>query len=817
MRPTLLLRLAVLSLLGACTSGAEVEPTELDVSCTGKCDGVDSIRSLYQDARDLDLSDLAARGTDLASGELADALSGDFLDVELDEPVAFGSAALAAEESAVEDLEALTSGLLTRFGEGELSTEVNETRLRHLASSGDDVFVESGFSLRASLDHGFNIGADGFEDASVRVGLGSVGISGRVINATERGAATSPEAILDGVRSARGFVIPQEVEDLRSMKPGEAFALSGEGVFGLNLGAGVPIVVAAAGPLTYNLVVSGALRAQIEGLMDVQLVRLEGDSVVVDIGTEGARVRSAQLAINDGWGVSGLVSSTVELAGQTVDLGRLLDRALKKRLDDRLNLLGAEFERTSRRSRLSVTRVRFDLGAPGIEDALAQALRGDARMAQALADRAGSGVILDYDISRSGLSTVSHAGVELFGMRFFNSTFRSEGGVVVSTPGGAQELLFDTLQRESGWLFESHGHGRVALSGLRFDGSEFVESEVNLFVQVMEGDRYMQRDTLLDHLDSLISAVGGPEALAAIEGPGNDLQRLVEDTCAGGGAFDPCREEVLTNGQVVALRAEGLAALESATSGLTPSVRTLLREAGTLRLAAQATVEPAAALVGPPTGIVLDYRLDDRSVERIFAEQEGADLRAALLQILETLRVDREDSESDIANDRDDLADDEAETLDAMAELFEAHSEIYQSLTATEHAEIQGLGIIGGRALAIELEGGPIDYDNATARSIVQARSENVRDAFDGLLELARDFRRVRQEHVLGYALLAMLPAGSVDARMSVEMDLSNRAAQDYDHYRAAGQASFDAYGQGDLVELIGGGVFDVEALIEIN
>ncbi|MFT5357641.1 MAG: hypothetical protein ACI9KE_004878, partial [Polyangiales bacterium] len=120
-------------------------------------------------------------------------------------------------------------------------------------------------------------------------------------------------------------------------------------------------------------------------------------------------------------------------------------------------------------------------------------------------------------------------------------------------------------------------------------------------------------------------------------------------------------------------------------------------------------------------------------------------------------------------------------------------------------------------ALAIELEGGPIDYDNATARSIVQARSENVRDAFDGLLELARDFRRVRQEHVLGYALLAMLPAGSVDARMSVEMDLSNRAAQDYDHYRAAGQASFDAYGQGDLVELIGGGVFDVEALIEIN
>ena len=530
MRTTLLLRFSVLCILGACAGGPDAELRELDVACSGKCDGVDSIRSLYRDARDLDLSDLAARGTSLASAELGDALSGDFLNVELDEPVAFGTAALAAEEDLVEDLEELTSGLLTRFGEGELSTEVNETRLRHLQSSGDDVFVESGFALGASLEHGFNIDADGFEDASVRVGLGSVNVAGRVISATSRDAGTSPSAILDAVRSARGFVIPQEVEELRSMKPGEAFALSGEGVFGLNLGAGVPIVIAASGPLTYNLVVSGALRAQIEGLMDVQLVRLEGDSVVVDIGTEGSRVRSAELAVNDGWGVSGLVASEVELAGQNVDLGRLLDRALRKRLDERLNLLAAEFERTTRRSRLSMTRVRFDLNVPGIEDALAQALRGDARLAQALAGREGSGIVLDYDISRSGLSTVSHAGLELFGMHFFNTTLRSEGSAVVATPGGAQELLFDTLQRESGWLFESHGHGRIALSGLRFDGSEFAESEVNLFVQVMEGDRFMQRDTLLDHLDSLISASAGRDALSAIEGPGNELQRLVQDT-----------------------------------------------------------------------------------------------------------------------------------------------------------------------------------------------------------------------------------------------------------------------------------------------
>lgn len=804
-----------LSLALACAGDSSTPLDELGVTCTGKCDGLDSIKSLYRDIRELDLTDLGARGTNLATDALNDALSTSFVDVTLDAPQAFGLTETAAANELVEDLDTLTIGLLERFGEGELSTEVNEVRRAHLAASGDEVFVESGFTIGASLDHGFSIDADGIEDATVRLGLGSGSLSGRVIAAAQRDPGTNAEAVLMGVRSARGFVAPRDVAELRAMKPGEAFALSGEGTFGLNLGAGVPIVIANAGPATYSLVVSGALRAQIAGQLDVQMVRLDGDEVVVDVGTERSSIRSARLAINDGWGVSGIVQSEVNLAGQSLDLGRLLDRALRSRLDDRLDLVSAEFERTGQSSRMSITRIRFALDAsdPMLEDAISQALRGDVRLAQAMALQDSPGVKVEYDLSRSGLSSVSHAGLELFGMRFFNRTVTEEGAVSIQTPGGAQELLFDSLHRESGWLFETHGHGRIALSGLRFDvDGRPAESEVNLFVQVLEGDDFMQRDTLLDHLDSLIYAIGGSRALEAIEGPANELQRYVETNCT----VMACRETILADAEVVRLRAEAASALDNATTMLPPELREVLRAAANLKIASQATVEPAASLVGPPTGIVLDYRMDDGGVEALLGAEDGEALREAVIGVLGTARIDREDSVADIEADRADLSRDDTRALDAMVATFDAYADSYQRMSAVENAEILGLGVIGGQALAIELDG-PVDYDSVTARSVVQARSEVVRDAFDALLEDARGLDGIRREHALGYALLSMLPTRNVDVRIEVDMDLSDRLAQDYDHYRAAGQAGFDAYGHGPGAALIGGGVFDVDELISLD
>lgn len=811
---------AVLAMAGCAAD--TTEPSDLGVTCTGKCDGLDSIKSLYRDVRELDLTDLSARGTNLATDELNDVLGTSFVGVELLEPAVFGDAALAENEELVEDIDALSTGLLAQFGEGELSADVNAVRARHLSSSGDDVFVESGFRISGGLDHGFSIDGDGIaEDVSVRLGLGSGAIEGRVIHATERDPGTGPEAVLEGVRAARGFVVPRSLEDVRDMRPGEAMALSAEGSFGINAGAGVPIVVADPGAITYSLVLSAALRAQIEGQMDVQLVRLEGDEVVVDVGAERGAVRSARLALRDGWGVQGLVESNVELGGFDVDLGRLLDRALRSQLNRRINLVSAELERTGRASRISVVRLRFSLDAntPELEDALTQALRGDVRLAQALSSQGADGVRVDYDLLRSGLSASSHAGLELFGMRFFNTTLREEGQVRIQTPGGAQELMFDTLHREGGWFFESHGHGRVALAGIRIDEARAVtRSEVNLFVEVLEGDEFMQRDTLLDQLDSLIVALAGSSALAAIEEHGNALQRHVETTCNPSPAFDPCREDVLMSTEVMGFRADGRAALEAATSDLEPSLQRVVLAAGDLRLASQATVEPAASFVGPSTSIVLDYRLDDASLERILVDTRGDDFRNALLAVLAATRVDREDTPVEIDETREGLGARNQDALDSMVTMFTEGADTYERMLAVERARIDGLGAIGGSAVAVDVpvEGSAVDYDAATARTVVQARSQAVRDLFDELLEEADRLNNVRPEIALGFALLAMQRADAADVRMNLDMDLSDGFAQDYTHYRSAGQMGFDVHGRGSAGQLIGGGVFDVDALIDV-
>ena len=60
--------------------------------------------------------------------------------------------------------------------------------------------------------------------------------------------------------------------------------------------------------------------------------------------------------------------------------------------------------------RISVARLRFHLDGDspvgGRAEALAQALKGDLRLAQALAARGDSGVVAEFDLVRSGASAI---------------------------------------------------------------------------------------------------------------------------------------------------------------------------------------------------------------------------------------------------------------------------------------------------------------------------------------------------------------------------------------------------------------------------
>lgn len=817
---TMILILAGVTGCVAPSTPVEGEET-LAVSCEGKCDGLSEIRSLYRDVRGVDLGDLASLGGRIASDELEDALEVGGLGLRVDAPVAYGLSEDIEDRrtESLRDLDELVSGLAHRFGEQELTTQVNDVRRRHLQTSDDVVFVEAAFGLRGDLGWGHDVGGLA-DDGWARVGLGGGEVQARVIQAYPSEPLGHGQAMLASARATRGFVLPRDAADVRAMKPGEAFALRGEGSFGLNVGAGVPVFVSDAA-VSYQLVVSGALRAMLEGTLDVQLARLEGDTVVVDVGTERATVRSARIALEDGWGVSGLVEAHVDLGGLSVDLGRILERALEKQLERKLNLVEAELSRTSRRSRISLARFRFDLGAGGehVEEALAQALRGDVRLAQALAARGEPGVREELDVLRSGLATTSRAGIDLLGMSFFTETFRAEGSIDVQTPGGAQSLLFDTYGNERGSFFSRHGFSRVSLAGVSVSSDGVVDGETNLFVQTVEGDEWMQRDKLLDHLDAILRGVAGEDAFISLETPGNELERFVRASCRSE-AFNPCYTEILSSATVVALRRDGLAAFEAALpADLTPDLASLALELAELRLTAQATFEPHASLVGPDTSIFVDMRLGDAALAHVFQRATATDMRAALQAHYANVRVDRRQTPADAASDRARALGDEQETLEVLVALFEAAQARYQRVSAIEQSTVQGLGRVGatGIEVVVPVRDGAVDLDAVAARSLAESRMQIARAFYDDLRDEARELRGVHPEAVAGYALLSVTPASLLDLRVDIDMKLGDNWGQSFRHYREAGYRGVDLYGRGGDAAILGGGVFDIDALLRVD
>jgi hypothetical protein len=543
------------------------------------------------------------------------------------------------------------------------------------------------------------------------------------------------------------------------------------------------------------------------------------------------------LALNDGWGVHGLLKSHVEVAGFNLDIGRLVDKALQDLLNKKLSLVSASLEHTNQLSRISVARFRIDLaaataGSP-VEKALAQALRADIRLAQALANRYEPGIETEFELTRSGVSTTSYAGIDLLGMSFFRKVVEGEGSIVVQTPGGTRTILFESLHKSEGWFFSSHGYTRVGLSGMVFDAEnpDGSQGEANLILQVVEGDEKMERDKLLDHLDGVILGAAGEKALAAVEEHANALERFVEKTCPNSQAFDPCRDTVLDNPKVIDLRAKAKSALDAQTENLEAPLRDLVRAAGKMRIIAQATYEPKAGFTGPPTSVVLDYRVDNGALGEVLTNHSRAEFEKALTAYLVAADNDRFETDvytsagepNDSSAARAELIASLAGTVKGAGDLFENHSTRYKDLLEAEALVLPNhreLGEMGPIALEIRF---PVDhgnvprYEEAVARSLAQARAETVTKLVDGLIKTLDGAADKHGEQATAYSLLALTPAKRIDLRLDVDLDVSDSWEQAYSHYRKAGYASFDSYARGSKAAPIDGGLFDINALIAVQ
>lgn len=793
------------------------------------------LRDLYEDGSNLDLQDLLSVTSGFATDELNDALElTEFASIKLEETELYTLSENAQDDVTLNDLDELVSGLLHTYGEKELTTEVNVARRNHLLNSDDVVYAESAFEVRVGAhDWGHTTSGfdDALEDAWARIGFdASKALEARVITAYDSEWDAHWRNPLQAVKGLRGYVIPRSVNDLRKLKPGESYALRGTGRLGVNLGVGVPMMVAAIDAFTYNLVVSGGLRTLLEGVVDVQVVKLDGDRLAVDVGIEKSNVKSANIALRDAWGVSGLVESHVSIGGIDVDLGRLVEKALQKQLNKKLNLIEASYEKTNRKSRLSVARFRVDLSTAtpdsDVEKALAQLLHADLRLAQALSNRGDQGIEQEFELSRSGVSSTSYAGIDLLGMSFFRKVQEGEGSVTIQTPGGARSILFESLHKESGWFFSSHGYTRVGMSGMVFDADnpQGAQGEANLILQILEGDDYMQRDKLLDHLDGVILGVGGPAAMTAIELPANALERYVENACPNSQAFDPCRSQVLSSSGVQQLKAEGMNRLRDAVGHLDVSLQDLVMKAGEMRLIAQSAYEPKASLVGPPTSVVVDYRLDDSALFNLFNARQG-DIEGALMRYLKVAQIDRIDSADDISEERDEVEDDYAELAVEVGKRWAKQAKRYRKLlkseaiTLPQHPE---LGEMGSSAIEVRYvidSDNRVKYEETVSGSIAQARSQVAIKLVDKLIDIVDEGGKGlgNPEQIVGFTLLGMSTQQSVDLRIDVDMDMDNNWAQSFEHYREAGYTSFDLYGRGASVAPIDGGLFDLDALIKVD
>lgn len=812
--------LALLSFLAACGGDEESAPPPSETY------DVHSLRDLYDDGSKLDLNDLLGQTAAFATGSLNDALgSSDFAGISIAPTELYALSAEAEQDLTLKNLDTLVTGLAAKFGEKELTTTVNALRRDHLANSDDDVYADSAFRVAGGL-HDWGMSSGGFGSGTARVGFdANAELEARIVRAYEREGTALAQAPLAALKAARGFIVPRSVDELKSLRPGETTALRGKGVLGLNLGVGVPVLAADPGSLSYRIVFSVGVRTRLEGTLDVQVVRLGGDQLLVDVGVERASSKGWEVALRDGWGVSGLIEKTVTLAGKTVDLGKVADKAFAKQLNDKLSLVDASVSATERKSRLSVSRVRFDLSKATkdspVEKAIAQALRADVRLAQALGNRGEPGVEVEFELSRSGVSSTSYAGIDLFGMSFFRKQAESEGSVVVDTPAGAQSILFESLHKDSGWFFSSHGFGRTVLSGLLFDPDApgVAEGEANLVVQVVEGDDFMERDKLIDHLDGVIRSIGGDAALAAIADPGDRLELYVKNKCASQSATT-CGRSALTDPQVVSLRAEGASKLAQAVSGLQEPLRAVVTRAGELRLTAQATFEPAAALVGPPTGVVLDYRIDDASLAALLGKdaKNVADQAIAHLVAANVRRQETGSARTDRVNG---LKRDGEKLREGLVAAFDARKEEYATIHELERAKLEGhpeLGELGPRAVAVELplKDGKPDYEKAALRSLTHRRAQVAARLFDDLVGVGGESGDYG-EQVAAYALLSLLPRENLDVRLQVLMDLDDSAAQDFSHYRDAGYANLDVYGRGSASSPIDGGIFAIDQLVDVD
>ncbi|MFO0667919.1 MAG: hypothetical protein U0174_28465 [Polyangiaceae bacterium] len=810
------------------------------------------LKAYWADAKKLDLSDL----TRVAAGYATDGLNSSLrlgpVSATFDAPTVFAAQAepstILPGNAKVKGIDQIVSGLAADFGERELGTQVNAIRLRHLQAGDDKYFVESAFTLRGGLAGGWNFTAGMPNGVGVNLGL-NVGadVSSRIIVASTKDnvvkVLTTP---LAAAADIRGFVLPRSIDDVQKMRPGEMFALRGAGHLGANLGLGVPVLFQTSG--VYNIVASVGVSAVIAGQIDVQLVRLEGDEVVVDVGIENGKALSLSAGISDSFGIKGICDDgisclrPVEVAGQKVDITQMVANAIDREVNKYLTFsISASAGRSS--SRVSVSRLRFHLDRGNraeVSRALEHALRFDVRLAQAMYNRdlgnPTPAVVAEFDAVRASTTSTRNFGFELFGMNMYHrAVVDKEGTFTVQTPEGVKTVLFDSVSKHSGFFQMDHGFTRIGVGAQTLDARNPLNfrSEANLFLQTAVSDKRMGNDLIIDNIDATLLAIVGSKGIEAIDPFGNRLQQAVWEHCRVQADDDfqtesldeQCNKDLLDDPYIKSLHDIGMSKLEPFLVGFPADYQALARKAAEARLILQSVgIHNLDLANGPSVSFTVDARFDDTALG-ILTNQSKEQYRHALREYLTAVYADR--MKIGISMDKSAVR---AEVdrkwgtrMDEMATIFADTSAAYRRVAAAENkipAALAGKAFSGsplGVRFSVDHEQ-QRSYERAEMVSTSQERALAAARLFDALRDRAGKINApLYTEHTTTFPLLSLVPRENLQVGVDFRTDTRSNFWNDHSRFQKAGLVSFGAAAKGSKVSTISAGMFDLDAILAGN
>ena len=813
-----------LALMSACVEEAS-PPAMLDQGdCPqGKCDRVsDNVQELYSDMKRLNLDDLVSLGAGLATDELNGVLSQiPYIDLKLSETAVFGSQPrVLFGETMIDDIYKLQAGLTTGLGETAFATRINGLRLRTLENTPAEVFAETSFKLGGSLNQSWSLvrsndklGTLGF---TLAPNLEAIVIA-PYANPSEA-IVTQPLRVL---QEARGFVLPRDLTDILNMAPGSSVTLRGEGVVGLNLGVGVPLVATAIAEfLSLSARLSAAARVSISGDLDIQLVRGADKTAYLDVGLTEQRVKHLSVALNSGYGVEGLPIPELDVGGIRVDLAKVLGEAFERQLNDKLGLFDAQRSSTQVSGRLSVARFEFDLSSatPSVVQAINQGMRGDLRLAQALAIRDRSGVTRHLELTKEFELDSKYLGFRLLSMRFFSSTSESRGNIHIGTAGERQELLFDEIERKGGFFFTERGSNwRQTTSTISNDLGE-ERSLNNARLIVTEHDNYLSKDQINDHLDALLAYFYGFDPIFSDVGFAADQlgkyadhncgprpntndsihQRRSYDRCVENLPYDQEYRDLLESVFQRSSYYDSVWSKRDFSAGLTSS-----HEIGQQLLATRVGISGIHYTGSGPEGtLVTQVRFSDQGVESLMAPDAPQRFTEALRSVMALMDLDRDDDLDDRVDETESYLRNKERRINAIESTYERLVKRYQQFSSVADLTWRDGQPVSEEAMLLLV---PANAEEPPALyTLAQLKGQLVGTLYGELLDTAR---RLGEPDTLliGYTLLYLVAPSEAEVMFSGRFEEGRRGA--YHDY------NFNIYSQGDA-DFIEAGVFDLEELL---